>query len=118
MSRTWPVRSAGVVSTLWGGVLLARGRPLWWLVTGREPDAVELLATRALGLRHLGQGVLQAAAPTRLRGLFVAVDLVHVATMVPIALGGGRRRRAAALTAAVALASAATTVTTGRARGA
>jgi hypothetical protein len=73
-----------------------------------------VLAINALGLRHLAQGAVQVGAPTRMRRAFVAIDLIHVLTMLPVVVVDKRRRRAAALTCAVALASAATTLATGR----
>ncbi|KRE63724.1 hypothetical protein [Nostocoides sp. Soil756] len=114
-AATTPVRAAGALGVAWGVALLARPEPLWRAVTGSGPDEIDVLAARALGVRQLVQGAAQAAAPTHLRGLFVTVDLLHAATMLPLAVRPGRRRRAAALSTAVALASAATTVAAGRA---
>lgn len=116
MSQRWPVRAAGGVGVAWGGLLLGRGGRVWRAVTGQAPTPVDLLAVEALGLRHLAQGTVQALAPTRMRGAFVAIDLIHVLTMLPVAVWDERRRRAAALTCAVALTSAATTLATGRPR--
>ncbi len=113
-SATWPVRAAGALGIGWGIALLGRGGPIWHEVTGEPPTRVDLLALRALGLRHVAQGSIQAVAPTRARGAFVAIDLLHVLTMLPLAVVDERRRRAATLTGAVALANAATTLATGR----
>ncbi|PKW27773.1 hypothetical protein [Phycicoccus duodecadis] len=118
-AATTPVWAAGALGVAWGVALLARPEPLWRAVTGSGPHETDVLAARALGVRHLVQGAAQVAAPTHLRAVYVTVDLLHAATMLPLALRPGRRRRAGALTTAVALASAATTVAAGRAgRGA
>lgn len=97
-------------------MLLVRARRVWRAVTGESPTPGDLLAVRALGVRHLAQGTVQAVAPTRMWGAFVAIDLAHVLTMLPVAALDERRRRAAALTCAVALASATTTLATARRR--
>ena len=113
-SRTWPLRAVGGLGVAWGAVLLGRGRDGWHAVTGGPATAVDLLAVRALGGRHLLQGTVQVVAPTRMRRAFVAVDLIHVLTMVPVIALDERRRRAAVLTSALALASALTTRATAR----
>lgn len=115
-AATTPVRVAGALGVAWGSALLAGPEPLWRAVTGSGPHETDLLAARALGVRHVVQGLAQVAAPAHLRGLYVTVDLLHAATMLPLALRPGRRRRAGVLTTAVALAGAATTLVSGRAR--
>lgn len=119
MSRAWALRAAGGVGVAWGGLLLGRGDRVWRAVTGEAPTPLDLLAVEALALRHLAQGTVQAVAPTRLRRAFVAIDVIHVLTMLPVVVVDARRRRAAALTCAVAATSAATTLAMGpRATGA
>ncbi|HET7823211.1 MAG TPA: hypothetical protein VFL10_16945 [Ornithinibacter sp.] len=113
-SKRWPVRATGGLGVAWGGLLLGRGDRVWRAVTGEAPTPVDLRAVEALGLRHLAQGTVQVVAPTRMRGAFVAIDLIHVLTMLPVAVADERRRRAAALTCAIALMSAATTLGAGR----
>jgi hypothetical protein len=109
----WPVRAAGGLGVLWGLLLLGRGPGVWRATTGKAPMPVDRLAIDVLGLRHLAQGSAQVVAPTRMRRAFVAIDLIHVLTMLPVAVADERRRRPAALTCTVALASAITTLATG-----
>ncbi len=108
-------RLAGAGGLAWGALLLARGDHVWAVLEGRDPDAVEELGIRALGGRHLLQGVAQLAAPRATGGLVVAVDVLHAATMGVLAAASPTRRRAALVTGGVALASAA--VTAGARRG-
>ncbi len=117
-ASTWPVRTVAGAGVVWGALLLTRGRDIWRAVTSEPATAQDLLAVRALGGRHLVQGAVQVVAPTRMRRTFVAVDLLHALTMVPVVVLDDRRRRAAALTGALALASAATTLATGDRDGA
>lgn len=109
-SATSPVRLAGGLGVLWGLGLLDRGPRIWHGVTGSRPSPVDRVALAALGVRHLAQGAVQGVAPRRLRRTFVAIDVIHVVTMLPVAVVDERRRRAALLTSAFALASAATTL--------
>ena len=111
-----PVRAAGLAQIAWGGWLLARGPRLWQLVDGAEPTAVDLLAVKALAGRHLVQGAAQAIRPTAGRTLFLAVDVIHVATMLVLASADRPRRRPALLTAAVATANAAVLLSSRRRR--
>jgi hypothetical protein len=99
-------RVAGAGGIAWGAVLLARGDEVWRAVEGRDPDPVEELGMRALGGRHLLQGLAQLAAPRRTAPLVVAVDLVHAGTMAALAVASPSRRRAAVVTGGVALVSA------------
>ena len=116
--RTRPVRAVGGLGVAWGAVLLVRGRDVWRAVTAEPATAVDLVTVRALGGRHLVQGAAQVVAPTRMRRAILAVDLVHVLTMLPVVVLDDRRRRAAALTGALSLASAATTLATAGTDGA
>ncbi len=116
-AATWPVRAPGTLGVTWGIALLARGRLGWCAVAGGPPTDVDLLAVRVLGVRHLAQGTVQVLVPNRMRAALVVVDLLHVLTMLPVAVLDERRRRPAALTAAVALASAGLTLTTRRPPG-
>jgi len=104
------VRAAGLVSVAWGALLLTQGDQLWQTVDGAPPTPLDELAVRALGARHLAQGTAQVIAPTRFQRVFVAVDVIHTATMLAVAAADPGRRRPALLTAGVAAASAATTL--------
>lgn len=104
------VRGAGLLAAGWGVLLLTRGREIWSRVDGSEAGNADEMAMRLLGARHLAQGLVQTLAPTHFQRLFVAVDVIHTATMVGLAAVDQSRRRPALVTAAVAAASAATTV--------
>ncbi|HMM94960.1 hypothetical protein [Phycicoccus sp.] len=97
------LRLVGVGGSAWGALLLARGDEVWRRVEGRSPDPVEELGIRALGARHLLQGLAQVLAPRATRRVSVAVDVTHAVTMGVLAAGSPSRRRAAALTGGVAL---------------
>ncbi|SDT31816.1 hypothetical protein SAMN04488543_3707 [Friedmanniella luteola] len=89
----------------WGALLLARGDGLWRALTGRAPSASERGVVTVLAVRHLGQGLLQTLAPTRLPRLWRATDLAHAASMVALAAADPARRRPALLSGAVSLAA-------------
>ncbi len=105
------VRGTGILGVGWGALLLTRGPQVWSRVAGSPPGEVDEMALRVLGARHLAQGAFQTLAPTHFQRLFVAVDVIHTATMLALAAVDPSRRRPALLTAAVAAASAATTST-------
>jgi hypothetical protein len=109
-------RRAGVASALWGAALLTVGRDLWYVVDGRRPGTVDEAAVRFLGARHLTQGTLQAAMPSRFLRLYVAVDVTHAASMFWLAAVDERRRRPALVSGAAALTSAAITLAGRRSR--
>lgn len=108
-------RAVGLVGLAWGALLLGRGDRLWRGLTGRVPSTVEHRVVTVLGLRHVGQGLLQTAAPGELARLWLLTDLAHLASMV--ALGGAdpARRRPALVSGAVSLASALGVASSGRA---
>lgn len=108
--RDQVVRAAGLLAATWGALLLTRGDELWQTVDGGSVTPVDELAIRALGARHLTQGAAQVLAPARFQRVFIAVDVIHTATMLALAAADPGRRRPALLTAGVAAASAATTL--------
>lgn len=63
------------------------------LELGSPPRASDLAVYRVLGVRQVLQGVL--AARTGWRALGAVVDLLHLGSMVPVALVSRRWRRAA-----------------------
>ncbi len=103
-STTW--RLVGVATTLWGGSLLYRGSELWKGVSGFRPERIEEQAIRVLGVRHLVQGVFEAVLPGRFPRALVTIDILHVASMLPLALAPAARRRPVLVSAAVAATSA------------
>ncbi len=110
-------RATGVAAALWGGTLLTAGRDVWYVVDGRRPGDLDQVAVRILGVRHLTQGVVQAALPSRFQRLYVAVDVTHAASMFWLAAVDDRRRRPALVSGAVALTAAVVTLTARRSRG-
>lgn len=99
-------RAAGLAGLAWGALLLGRGDSLWRGLTGRAPSPVEHRVVTVLGLRHVGQGLLQTAAPGALSRLWFLTDLAHAASMGALAGADPARRRPALLSGAVSLASA------------
>jgi hypothetical protein len=102
-------RASGIAASVWGTLLLVRGRELWLLLDG-EPLPVDEVAIRILGLRHLVQGVAQAAMPSRFRRLCIGIDVAHAGSMFWLAAVDERRRRPALATAGAALGAAALTL--------
>jgi hypothetical protein len=78
-----------------GALLLARGPQCWEVVSGAPPDPPAAAASRILGGRYLLQGTIQQLWPTRLRRTWVAVDLLHAASMALLAAHRGPSRRPA-----------------------
>lgn len=99
-------RAVGLAGLAWGALLLGRGDQLWCGLTGRVPSTVEHRVLTVLGLRHVGQGLLQTAAPRELPRLWLLTDLAHLASMVALAGADPARRRPALVSGAVSLASA------------
>ena len=106
MSATGAARTVGLAGAGWGALLLLRGEMLWRAAAGRPPSEAERAVVAVLGARHLGQGLLQAAAPTRLQRLWLLTDLAHVASMVALAVADPPRRRPALVSGAVSAAAA------------
>lgn len=104
------VRVIGVGSAVWGLALLARGRRVWTLVDERQPTEADLAAVRFLGVRHLAEGMTQAALPHRFQELYVGVDLTHALSMIGLAAVDERRRRPALTSGAVAVGAAVLTL--------
>jgi hypothetical protein len=101
-------RASGIAASVWGTLLLVRGRELWLLLDG-QPLPVDEVAITILGLRHLVQGVVQTAMPSRFQRLFIGIDVAHAASMFGLAAIDERRRRPALVTAGAALGAAALT---------
>jgi len=83
-------------------VLLGAGQQLFQRLQGRAPDDTERLALSALGARHLVQGSVEMALPHRFGRLHAGVDVIHAASMLPVALLQPQRRRAAAVSGGLA----------------
>lgn len=76
-------------------------------LTCRDADGRERTVTRILGARHLAQAAVLANASPRAHRLGAAVDALHAASMVGLALVDRSRRRQAWTSAATASAFAA-----------
>lgn len=86
----------------YGMVLVLAPGPAIKLCTGRPPSRRVCLVARALGVRHLIQAALSAAAPRpEVLALGGQVDTVHTASMLMVA-AVSRAGRRAALTDALA----------------
>ena len=102
-------RASGIAACAWGTVLLAKGREVWFLADGREPSSSDEAAVLILGSRHLAQGLIQVAMPSRFQRLWVGVDVTHAMSMFWLAAVDERRRGPALVTAVAALGTAALT---------
>lgn len=96
------LRPVGIAGLLWGAVLLGRGAQVFTQVQGRGPSSEERTAITLLGVRHLGQGVLQVLAPHHLGSVYAGIDVLHASSMVAIAAKLPALRRAALTSGAVA----------------
>lgn len=76
-----------------GALDLALTRTQAALELGSPPTGGDLLVYRVLGARQALQAVVTAR--TEWRALGAVVDVAHLASMVPVALGSRRWRRAA-----------------------
>jgi hypothetical protein len=110
-------RTSGVLAGLWGTALLRAGSDVWYVVDGHRPTPGDEAAVRFLAARHLTQGVLQVAMPSRFQGLYIAVDLTHAASMFWLAAVSERCRRPAMVSGVAALATATITLAARRSRG-
>lgn len=87
----------------YGILLLVAPGPVIRVYTGHRADRLTRAVTRLLGSRHLVQGLCTAGRPTALvLALGVEVDLVHVASMLGLAILDRQRRRAGLVDAVAA----------------
>jgi len=101
-------RLIGVANTALGAVLLARPQEVANAAAGSVPPGSGWV--RLLGARYLAQGTVQASLPRpEVLELSVAVDALHAASMVGLAMLRAEYRRPALISAAVATGSAAVT---------
>lgn len=106
MSGQSSVRPVGLAGLAWGSALLWRGDTLFEAVQGRGPSSGERDAIVLLGARHLAQGLGQVLVPRHLGRIYVAVDVLHAASMMAVAVAAPVRRRAALVSGSVAALSA------------
>lgn len=93
MVRVWT--ASDLVRVAAGTLDLAATRRQAALELGSLPRPSDLAVYRVLGARQVGQAVLTAR--TGWRALGAVVDLLHLASMVPVLLASRRWRRAAAV---------------------
>ncbi len=101
------VRRADLVHTAHvahGGALLLRPAAVAARIDGAGADGRTVAVVRVLGARHLLQGLAGLAVPGRTSAVVgAAVDGVHAASMVGLAVLDREHRRGAAVSAGVAL---------------
>src|SRR5690349_19706849 len=97
----------------WGAALVAAPRPLLrGLARADDPaDRIAVAVLRVLGVRHVGQALVEVLGPQpAVRYLGAAVDGLHALTAVGLAVLDPRWRRGALTDTAIAAFFAATTV--------
>jgi hypothetical protein len=100
MARTSPVtataRGLQKVRAAYGAALVLVPGPVIWLATGQLPSRRARRVAQVLGIRHLVQAALTAAAPEpAVLAIGGQVDAVHAASMLLLALVSRAGRRAA-----------------------
>jgi hypothetical protein len=100
MARTSPVtakaRGLQQVRAAYGAALVLVPGPVIWLATGQLPSRRARRVAQVLGIRHLVQAALTAAAPEpAVLAIGGQVDAVHGASMLLLALVSRAGRRAA-----------------------
>jgi hypothetical protein len=100
MARTSPVtakaRGLQQVRAAYGAALVLVPGPVIWLATGQLPSRRARRVAQVLGIRHLVQAALTAAAPEpAVLAIGGQVDAVHAASMLLLALVSRAGRRAA-----------------------
>jgi len=103
----------------WGAALVAAPRPLLRGLTGADApaDPVAAAVLRVLGVRHIGQAVVEVLGPQPVvRYLGAAVDGLHALTALGLAVLDPRRRRGALTDTAIAAFFAAGTAASTRSR--
>ena len=95
-------RAVALLRSAWGGVLVLEGRTILDAF-GNRPAESSLVVARVLGGRQVAQGPITAAVPgpAVLAG-GAAIDVLHAATAVGLALAARRWRGMALSDAAVA----------------
>jgi hypothetical protein len=100
MARTSPVtattRGLQKVRAAYGAALVLVPGPVIWLATGQLPSRRACRVAQVLGIRHLAQAALTAAAPEpAVLAIGGQVDAVHAASMLLLASVSRAGRRAA-----------------------
>lgn len=101
MSGAAAGRALGAARVAWGTALLLAPKRLV-KAAGGQPDPAAVRVARLLAGRHLAQGALELAAWPRWRRAGEAVDLLHSASLLPVAALDRRQRRALLVDSALA----------------
>ncbi|MBL7258084.1 hypothetical protein [Paractinoplanes lichenicola] len=102
---TKPIRATGPARAGWGAALLLAPEPLLRQAAGSPVPAAAMTVARVLGTRQLVQAVVTTAAPgPRVARLSAALDVLHAATGVALAVASPRWRTIALTDAAFATA--------------
>lgn len=97
-----PVTLMSAGRALYGLALLAAPGPVLTAGAGQPPSRRDCAVARVLGIRHVTQAILTAAAGGRAVAPGAVVDSLHAASMVALAAAQPRMRRAELADAAVA----------------
>jgi hypothetical protein len=109
------MRPATLVRAALGGACLVAPGSVLTVVGGDDrDDAATRVVAQVLGARLLLQAGADLVLGARTRGLDVAVDALHAASMVPVAVLWPDHRRSAVVSAAAAAATAGLDLGTGR----
>ena len=93
---TATTRGLQKVRATYGAALVLMPGPVIWLATGQLPSRRACRVAQVLGIRHLIQAVLTAAAPEpAVLAIGGQVDAVHAASMLLLAAVSRAGRRAA-----------------------
>ncbi len=91
-----PVRELQKTRAAYGAALVLLPGPVIWLATGQRPSRRARRVAQVLGIRHLIQAGLTAAAPSpAVLAVGGQVDAVHATSMLLLAAGSRAGRRAA-----------------------
>ncbi|HEY6311748.1 MAG TPA: hypothetical protein VIY52_13225 [Streptosporangiaceae bacterium] len=84
------------VRATYGAALVLVPGPVIWLATGQRPSRRACRVAQVLGIRHLIQAALTAAAPEpAVLAIGGQIDVVHAASMLLLAVVSRTGRRAA-----------------------
>ncbi len=100
----WAAPSTALVALVWGVGVLLGGDRLWVVLSTRPPSKAERATIRLLGIRYILEGTVQLALGDRAERAVVAVDSLHGASMLVLAIADAQRRRPALFSATVSAA--------------
>jgi len=89
------MQSSPIVRTAWGSALVLFPETLVHRLLGAPPSQTGRVAARALGARHMIQGIAAARGAVPPSPWAAGPDLLHAVSMATLALRSSRWRRAA-----------------------